>query len=104
MLVYDPSERITAAVALDHKWFKDTLQLNSASEEPKIDQNVIMSLKHYKGLSKLKKAALNILVKTLDLKEVDHLKQEFYKLDKDKSGLISADELTEAMKNLNMNL
>jgi len=40
---------------------------------------------------------MNILVKTLQEKEILHLKRSFEQIDKDQTGMITADELKEAM-------
>jgi Ca2+-binding EF-hand superfamily protein len=48
-----------------------------------------MKLKNYRGVSALKKACLNMLVKMLDPKEIEILRKQFMKIDKDGSGTIS---------------
>jgi calcium-dependent protein kinase len=63
-----------------------------------LDTNVLNSLNKYKGTSKLKKAAMNVLVKMLKPKEIEHLREEFQKIDTDCSGIITADELDQALK------
>jgi Ca2+-binding EF-hand superfamily protein len=45
-------------------------------------------LKNYKGRSKLKKAAMNMLVKLLDKNQIESLEKEFKKYDKDGTGSI----------------
>jgi hypothetical protein len=47
------------------------------SEEDRLDPSILHSLKDYKGVSKLKKAAMNVLVKMLDTKEIEQLRQAF---------------------------
>ena len=42
-----------------------------------MNAEVVNNLKNYRGQSILKKAAMNILVKSLDIKEVRLLKKEF---------------------------
>ena len=61
-----------------------------------IDPQVLKCLKEFKGTSKLKKAALNILVKMIDFKQIEKLRVEFQKIDSDESGLINFKELKEA--------
>ena len=46
----------------------------STATQNQIDPNVIKSLSEFKGVSYLKKEAMNILVKTLKEKEILHLK------------------------------
>jgi Ca2+-binding EF-hand superfamily protein len=41
---------------------------------------------------------MNMLVKMADQQQIEELRAEFVKLDKDQTGLINADELKEAIK------
>lgn len=41
---------------------------------------------------------MNMLVKMADQNQIEHLREEFVSLDKDKTGLINSDELKEAIK------
>lgn len=41
---------------------------------------------------------MNMLVKMADQNQIEELRTEFVKLDRDKTGLINADELKEAIK------
>ena len=93
LLVVDPTKRFSAIEALGHKWFQ-----TSAGIEKKIDQNVLKRLQSFRGVSKLKKAAMNMLVKMADQNAIEDLRQEFQNLDKDKTGLINAEELKQAIK------
>lgn len=65
LLITEPKNRLSAQEALKHKWFikMDEGKLKSA---PLIDKNVIARLQSFKGVSKLKKAAMNMLVKMAD--------------------------------------
>ena len=45
-------------------------------------------LREFKGSSTLKKAALNVLVKMLNPKEIEGLRVQFQKIDTDNSGFI----------------
>lgn len=47
----------------------------------------------------MKNAAINILVKHLDASELQCLRDEFEKIDKDGSGYIEIDELRDALTN-----
>ena len=42
-----------------------------------LDPNALQSLVDYKGVSQLKKEALNILVKMLNEEEIQHLRETF---------------------------
>jgi Ca2+-binding EF-hand superfamily protein len=39
-----------------------------------LDPNIIDSLKEYRGISKLKKEAMNVLVKMIHEKDLEHLR------------------------------
>jgi serine/threonine protein kinase len=76
LLVVDPNERLSAKEALQHPWFK-LFDQNNGGDSTKIDPVVLQILKEFKGTSKLKKAALKMLVKMVDFKEIEKLKIEF---------------------------
>lgn len=97
MLEKNPKKRITAEKALEHPWIQMHRKKQSKSGR-KIDPAVIAQLKEYKGQSKLKKAAMNMLVKMLNAKEINHLREEFAKIDTDHSGFIEFSELEKALK------
>lgn len=101
MLVVDRKKRIRTKKLLEHKWFKDSLRktkLQRLASEEAMDTEIVKSLREFKGSSKLKKAALNALVKMLKPKDIEHLKEEFQKVDTDNSGFIEYKELEEALK------
>ena len=56
------------------------------------------NLVEYRGSSRLKRAALNILVKMLPHSEIKKLREQFELIDTDSSGIIDANELANAMK------
>ena len=58
---------------------------------------MIQRLREFKGQSKLKKAALNMLVKMINPKDLDYLRAEFQKIDTDYSGFIEFRELERAL-------
>ena len=91
MLTYDPTKRITVTEALNHPFIHQTGTFTRL--RTKSDVTVMDKLKDFKGISKLKKAALNMLVKTLDQEDLAHLEEEFHKLDKDRTGFINKAEL-----------
>ena len=71
----------------------------SDDEAEKLDSDVITRLKAFRGASRLKLAALSILVKMLNSKDIEKLRKEFEKIDTDNSGTIEATELERAIKN-----
>lgn len=72
MLVVAPKNRITAEQAMKDPWFeKFTKKITIGSEEDKLDPNILERLRHYRGVSTLKKAAMNLLVKMADHKDIE---------------------------------
>lgn len=95
--------RLSARDALQHPWFK-LFDVKTPDEVVKIDPSVLNCLKQFKGTSKLKKAALNILVKMIEFKQIEKLRIEFQKIDNDDSGLIDFKELKAAYTSIGDNL
>lgn len=60
---------------------------------------MLSKLKSFRGVSKLKLAALNIFIKTLNSDDIDPLRLRFQQMDKDKSGFIHDSELKTALAN-----
>lgn len=96
----DPKQRLSAGDAIHHVWFKTTVSKTKIV----IDKNVLDRLGSFKGVSKLKKAAMNMLVKMADQNEIEKLRSEFVKLDKDCTGMINAEELKIAIQESDMNI
>ena len=63
---------------------------------------MLKKLRNFRGVSKLKLAALNILIKTLNPTDIDPLRIKFQNLDNDKTGFITPSELTIALENSNL--
>ena len=103
LLVVNQKKRLTGQQALQHPWFKQ-FNLDKSTKGPgesqtnPISDEVIERLKSFKGVSTFKKAAMNLLVKTLNEDEVSDLREQFEAIDTDGTGLIKASELTALMK------
>lgn len=103
MLIKDPCNRITPQQALNHPWF------DAAKEhivvDPQAYDNAIIRLKGFNGASKLKRAAINIMVKQMAEEKHDKMRKVFQSIDKDHSGAIDKQELTDALnaKKITMN-
>lgn len=70
-----------------------------------MDPSVIVSMREYsKNTSKLKKTAMNILVKWINEKEIEHLKHQFELMDIDHTGWIDAEELYKAILKANLKI
>mmetsp|Transcript_106571 Transcript_106571/g.147538 ORF Transcript_106571/g.147538 Transcript_106571/m.147538 type:complete len:102 (-) Transcript_106571:251-556(-) len=51
----------------------------------------------FKGVSTLRKAALNMMVKMIDDSELGYYRDKFQEIDEDGTGLIKANELTKVL-------
>jgi hypothetical protein len=74
----------------------------STPKEEGLNKEVITRLRKFKGQSKLKKAAMNILVKMTNPKDLEDLRGEFEKIDVDHSGFIEFKELEKALGSSNV--
>ena len=69
-----------------------------------MDPNLVNKLKEFRGVSTLKKVALNILVKmTSDSAEVEKIRAQFQKMDTNMTGYITAAELKDALNEAGIN-
>jgi calcium-dependent protein kinase len=64
LLVVDPKVRLSAGDAMNHAWFKQTAE--EGDVKITIQPGVLNRLQSFRGVSKLKKAAMNMLVKMAD--------------------------------------
>ena len=95
LLVVDPKKRLNGQQALNHPWFKLTRTGIDGEKKigVKVSDDVINRLRSFKGVSKFKRAAMNILVKMASEEEVQELRAQFQAIDKDGTGMIKASEL-----------
>lgn len=100
MLEYDPKKRITAADALEHPWMKVGGQ---ASDKP-IDSAVLIRMKQFRAMNKMKKLALKVIAENLSEEEIKGLKQMFNNMDTDNSGTITLEELRVGLSKLGSKL
>ncbi|KAK7280781.1 hypothetical protein RJT34_25848 [Clitoria ternatea] len=100
MLNSDPKKRITAAEALEHPWMKEGGQ---ASAKP-IDNAVLIRMKQFRAMNKMKKLALKVIAENLSEEEIKGLKQMFNNMDTDRSGTITYDELKSGLTKLGSKL
>ncbi|KAH0920213.1 hypothetical protein HID58_027878 [Brassica napus] len=99
MLARDPKKRITAAEALAHPWLTDS----EVSDKP-IDSAVLIRMKQFRAMNKLKKLALKVIAENLSEEEIKGLKQMFKNIDTDGSGTITFDELRTGLHRLGSKL
>ncbi|XP_047325840.1 calcium-dependent protein kinase 29 [Impatiens glandulifera] len=100
MLTMDPKKRITAADALEHPWLKN---YGEASDKP-LDSAVLIRLKQFRAMNKLKKLALKVIAENLTEEEIKGLKEMFNNMDTDRSGTITYDELKMGLTKLGSRL
>ncbi|NP_001312822.1 calcium-dependent protein kinase 28-like [Nicotiana tabacum] len=93
LLVKDPRARLTAAQALSHPWVREG---GIASEIP-LDISVLSNMRQFVRYSRLKQFALRALASTLDEEELSDLKDQFSAIDVDKNGVISLEEMRQAL-------
>ncbi|XP_039121861.1 calcium-dependent protein kinase 28-like isoform X2 [Dioscorea cayenensis subsp. rotundata] len=93
LLVKDPRCRLTAAQALSHQWVREG---GVASEIP-IDISVLSNMRQFVKYSRLKQFALRALASTLNEDEIADLKDQFQAFDVDKNGVISLEEMRQAL-------
>jgi calcium-dependent protein kinase len=99
LLMKDPKVRLTAALALEHEWFKDV---------GIVDKKTLPSLVHssykvgtftqYLGMGKLQKAALAHIATHLTGKEIENLRAIFHALDVNNDGTLTLEELNIALE------
>jgi len=65
---------------------------------------VLNRLKSFKGVSTLRKAALNMMVKMIDDSELEDLKEKFREIDEDGTGMIKAHELANVLRKRDLNM
>ncbi|XP_028794261.1 calcium-dependent protein kinase 29 [Neltuma alba] len=100
MLAYDPKKRITAADALEHPWM---MVGGQASDKP-IDSAVLIRMKQFRAMNKMKKLALKVIAQNLSEEEIKGLKQMFRNMDTDNSGTITLEELRAGLSKLGSKL
>ncbi|GER40860.1 calcium-dependent protein kinase [Striga asiatica] len=100
MLTIDPKKRITADEALEHPWLKED---GEASDKP-IDSAVLIRMKQFRAMNKLKKLALKVIAENLSEEEIKGLKQMFDNIDTDRSGTITYEELRAGLSKLGSKL
>ncbi|KAL2241161.1 calcium-dependent protein kinase 18-like [Sesamum indicum] len=94
LLMKDPRARLTAAQALSHPWVREG---GEASEIP-LDISVLNNMRQFVKYSRFKQFALRALASTLDDEELADLRDQFDAIDVDKNGVISLEEMRQAME------
>lgn len=97
MLIKEPRKRIKPGDAIEHPWIKSAIAGEHHEVNDQAFDEVMDRLAGYHGKSKLKRAAINIMVKQMSEDQFADLREVFNKIDVDHSGIINKDELVQAM-------
>jgi calcium-dependent protein kinase len=89
MLEHDPKKRLTAADVLNHPWIRED---GEAPDKP-LDSTVLVRMKQFRAMNKLKKVALKVIAESLSEEEIRGLKEMFKSMDIDNSGTVTFEEL-----------
>jgi calcium-dependent protein kinase len=95
LLKMNPRDRYSAEQALNHVWVR-----NKAPKAKNIDigQAQVDNLKGFRSQNKLKKAALHVIASQLGEAQIKNLREMFMSLDENGDGLLTTNELKEALK------
>ncbi|KAG6390612.1 hypothetical protein SASPL_148350 [Salvia splendens] len=99
MLTINPKMRISAAEALEHPWL---MEGGEASDQP-IDSAVLIRMKQFRAMNKLKKVALKVIAENMSEEDIKGFRQMFDNIDTDRSGTIY-DELRTGLTKLGSRL
>lgn len=92
LIVLDPIMRYSAHEALEHPWFKKFAKPQGEHCQ-EFEKNLVRRLQKYRGVSHLKRAAFNILVKMASEEHTSQIAESFKQMDRDGTGMISIEEL-----------
>lgn len=102
LLKRDPSKRLSAAAALEHRWIKEMTGVVKKGYRPGRPSIVFASrstaFMKYRDMQKLKKAALTYLAANATNDDITNLKSIFKKIDVDSDGTITLQELDICLK------
>jgi len=95
LLVKDPLERYDAESALQHPWLTSSItQMKSSLTS----EHQVWSMQRYAAGSKVRRAALQLLVQQLDWEEMRKLRATFLSIDPHSEGWITASDFQELLQ------
>ena len=98
LLTYDPHKRPSAENALENEWLNKLIKSN---EDNILESEVLNNLAKFTSAVTLQKATLSFITNQVSMnEEVKKLKEEFDKIDDNKDGMISREELVKCMETL----
>lgn len=100
MLNFNPDKRPNAEQALKNKWL-NYITKNNDQNEIILDENIISNLTKFHSSITLQKASLAFIANQVGQnEEVQKLKAEFDKIDCNKDGVLTKEELIECNLNI----
>ena len=97
LLAYNPEERPTAEEALNNKWLLSMI----CNGNSKLSEYIISNLIKFRTTLGLQKATVSFLANQISInEEIKKLKEEFDKIDVNKDGEISKDELIKCLESI----
>eukprot|EP00252_Welwitschia_mirabilis_P001502 TRINITY_DN11361_c0_g3_i2.p1 TRINITY_DN11361_c0_g3~~TRINITY_DN11361_c0_g3_i2.p1 ORF type:complete len:535 (-),score=109.49 TRINITY_DN11361_c0_g3_i2:146-1750(-) len=96
MLDPDPQRRPTAQQVLEHPWLQNAKKAPNVS----LGETVIARLKQFSAMNKFKKRALRVIAEQLTVEEAAGIKEVFEKMDINKKGNLSLEELKMGLKKI----
>lgn len=98
LLTYEPSKRISAKEALEHKWFEIASEKDENVNIEQMKKNM-MNLQSFRAEQKLQQATYAFIASHLATKEEKrHLMETFKALDKNGDGTLSREEILEGYR------
>ena len=97
LLSYNPDQRPSAEEALNNKWLISMINLGNT----KLSDYIITNLIRFRTTLGLQKATVSFLTNQISInEEIKKLKEEFDKIDVNKDGEISKDELVKCLESI----
>ncbi|KAG5602668.1 hypothetical protein H5410_034038 [Solanum commersonii] len=93
MLDANPYNRFTVEEVLDHHWIQNADKVSNVC----LGEGVRAKIKQFTLMNKFKKKVLRIVANNLPQDQVHGIKQMFYKMDTDKNGNLSFQELKDGL-------
>ena len=93
MLTKDPQERISALEALNDSWIQQN------THDTPLSENIVLSLQSFRVKSRFQQAIMAFIAsEIMSQSEKNELQAAFSKLDKDKNGRLSKEEIMQGYK------
>ncbi|CAM8988198.1 unnamed protein product [Rhodiola kirilowii] len=96
MLTRDPRRRITAAQVLKHPWIK----VDGEATDVPISSSIVSRIKQFGETNKLKQFVLKVVAENLSAEDITGLNIIFSKMDSEKSGTITYEDLKSGLTQL----